>query len=119
MKIEFKKIIAILAILGVFIVFSSSHIGNNEGSGYATVSIYENFSVVNSMIVIAYPDETTEVVDLGPFKYHTDYLQENIKTLTRTLNMMREKGFKVVSTSSSGKINSNKAMRITTIIMEN
>lgn len=119
MNIEYKKFFAILAIVGIFVVFSSSATINNDDSGYATVTMYENFSIVNSMIVIAYPDETTEVVDLGPFKYNADYLQENVNTLTKTLNSMRDKGYKVVSTSSSGKINSNKAMRITTIIMEN
>ncbi|MBU2651677.1 MAG: hypothetical protein KKA81_12135 [Bacteroidetes bacterium] len=86
--------------------------------GYATMNIYENFSIVNSMIVITYPNDSSEVIDLGPFKYNAEYLKENGITITRTLNMMYDNGYRIVSTTASGKINSNKAMRITTIIWE-
>ncbi len=114
-----KSVLAILAIISIIVTFTSFSTVLDDGKGYATLTIYENFSVVNSMIVIVYPNEQTEIVDLGPFKYNKDYLQENAIIVTRTLNMMREKGFTIVNSSSSGKINSNKAMRITTIIMEN
>ena len=115
-----KKMIAgVAGILVIAIaVLGSSFTPADSAAGYATMNIYENFSIVNSMIVITYPDETTEVIDLGPFKYNAEYLQDNGKTVTRALNMMREKGFTIVSAASSGKINSNKAMRITTIILE-
>ncbi len=114
---------ATLTITAVIVIVASAIIGfsfkSPEGqSGYATMNIYENFSIVNSMIVITYPDETTKVVDLGPFKYNAEFLEDNGKTITKTLNMLHNEGYRVLETSSSGKINSNKAMRITTIILE-
>ncbi|MFO8129284.1 MAG: hypothetical protein R6T99_05205 [Bacteroidales bacterium] len=118
---KLSKPLSLALLLAIIAVFTgiTAFSPQDEQKGYATVSIYENFSVVNSMIIITYPDETTEVIDLGPFKYNADYLQDNGKTINTALNSMREKGYRVVSTSSSGKINSNKAMRITTVIMEN
>lgn len=110
-------------VLSLFLIASAvlalSFTAPDEGEGgYATMNIYENFSIVNSMIVITYPDESTEVIDLGPFKYNAEYLQENGKTITRTLNRFYREGYRVITTSSSGKINSSKAMRITTVILE-
>jgi hypothetical protein len=104
--------------LGIMLALTSYKPASVEGEGYATMTVYENFAVVNSKIIITYPDEQTEIVELGPFKYNNDYLTANSITVNKTLNGLREKGYHVVSMTASGKINSNKAMRITTIILE-
>ena len=100
------------------IAFSSFRPAAMDEEGYATMIIYENFSIVNCKIIVTYPDEQTEIVDLGPFKYNEDYLTTNSIVITRTLNDLRKRGYKVISMTASGKINSNKAMRITTIVLE-
>ena len=108
------SIVLIMATL----LFVSFKPGEDADKGYATMRIYENFAIVNSKIIITYPDEQTEIIELQPFKYHDEYLKDNVITITKTLNSLRDKGYRIVSTSSSGKINSNKAMKITTIILE-
>lgn len=109
---------AIAVCAAVIIAFSSFRPGTMDEEGYATMIIYENFSIVNCKIIVTYPDEQTEIVDLGPFKYNEDYLTQNSIVITRTLNDLRKRGYKVISMTASGKINSNKAMRITTIVLE-
>ena len=102
----------------MIISFLSFRPAITDAEGYATMIIYENFAVVNSKIIVTYPDQETEIIDLGPFKYNDDYLISNNKTITKTLNDLRDTGYKVVSMTASGKINSNKAMRITTVLLE-
>jgi hypothetical protein len=83
---------------------------------YATMSIYENYAVVNSKIVITYADDESEVIELGPFKYNDEYMLDNNRTINRAMNLMASRGYTLVTSGSSGKINSSKAMRISTYI---
>ena len=118
MKKRFFIVSGILSIVLVLTLFLTSFSPAAKGdSGYATMVVYENFSIVNSRIIITYPEEDSEVVDLGPFKYNETYLIDVNKTITNTLNDLKGKGYEVVSMTASGKINSNKAMRITPILL--
>jgi len=118
-----KKLIIVSGILVLSMIimlgFSSFKPSPVDNEGYATMIVYENFSIVNSKIIITYPNEETETVDLGPFKYNDSYLIDNNKIITKTLNKLKNEGYEVVTMTASGKINSNKAMRITTILLEN
>ena len=119
MKKRLWAVSGLLAItLSVLLVLTSNRPVSIHDDGYVTMTIYENFAVVNCKIIITYPDEQTEIVELGPFKYNNDYLTANNITVNKTLNELRDKGYKVISMTASGKINSNKAMRITTIILD-
>lgn len=117
-----KKLMIVSGILALSMIimlgFSSFKPSPSDDEGYATMIVYENFAIVNSKIIITYPNEETEIVDLGPFKYNDNYLIDNNKMLTNTLNKLKSDGYKVVTMTASGKINSNKAMRITTILLE-
>jgi hypothetical protein len=90
----------------------------NEERTYATMRIYENFSVVSSKIVITYANEESEIIELGPFKYNDQYMTDNNLVINKAMNSMANKGYRLVSSSSSGKINSNKSMKISTHIFE-
>ena len=90
---------------------------NGDGT-YATMRIYENFSVVSSKIVITYANEESEIIELGPFKYNDQYMTDNNLVINKAMNSMANKGYRLVSSSSSGKINSNKSMKISTYIFE-
>jgi hypothetical protein len=109
---------AIAVCAAIILAFSSFRPADMDEEGYATMIVYENFSIVNCKIIVTYPDEQTEIVDLGPFKYNDDFLINNSIIITRTLNDLKKRGYEVISMTASGKINSNKAMRITTIILE-
>jgi len=117
-----KKLFIVSGLLAssmiIMLIFSSFRPVPASDEGYATMIVYENFSIVNSKLIITYPNEETETIDLGPFKYNDTYLIDNSKIVTKALNNLRGEGFKVVSMTASGKINSNKAMRIMTIILE-
>ena len=91
---------------------------SNEDGTYATMRIYENFSVVSSKIVITYANEESEIIALGPFKYNDQYMTDNNLVINKAMNGMANKGYRLVSSSSSGKINSNKSMKISTYIFE-
>jgi len=90
---------------------------NGDGT-YATMRIYENFSVVSSKIVITYANEESEIIELGPFKYNDQYMTDNNLVINKAMNNMADKGYRLVSSSSSGKVNSNKSMKISTHIFE-
>jgi len=85
---------------------------------YITMRIYENFTVTSSRIIIVYADDKSEMIELAPFKYVDDYLVKNNQVITRTLNKLRKEGYRIVVSSSSGKVSSNRDMMITTYILE-
>ncbi len=118
-----KKLIIVSGIIALSMIimlsFSSFKPSPVDNEGYATMIVYENFAIVNSKIIITYPNEETEIIELGPFKYNDNYLTDNNKVVTKTLNKLKNEGYEVVTMTASGKINSNKAMRITTILLEN
>jgi hypothetical protein len=90
---------------------------NGDGT-YATMRIYENFSVVSSKIVITYANEESEIIELGPFKYNDQYMTDNNLVINKAMNGMANKGYRLVSSNSSGKVNSNKSVKISTYIFE-
>jgi len=116
-----KKMVVVLAFMGLLSVFGilmgfADH--SESGSGkYMIMRVYENFTVTSSKIIINYPDSTFEVIPLEPFKYNDDYLVKNGQILTRTLNKMYDKGYRIVTSIADGKPTSNRSMMITTIIM--
>jgi hypothetical protein len=101
----------------VLVSFRSPEKENTQGE-YITMRIYENFTVTSSRIIIVYADDKSEVIELGPFKYNDDYLVKNNQIITRTLNKLRKDGYKLVISSSGGKVSSNRDMLITTYIFE-
>ena len=114
--LTFITVISISAFLFTLLISFTPE--DNDKGGFATVRIYENFSVVNSKIIISYGNEKNEIIDLGPFKYNDDYLIANNDIINTTLNKLKEKGYKLITSSSSGKITSNKALKVTTFIFE-
>ncbi len=117
-----KKIFYIIATpaiaLSIAWLFLSFRPAPQDTGTYATMRIYENFSVVVSKIVVTYADGETEIIELGPFKYNDEYMKDNNQIMNRAMNMMAEKGYRLVTSSSSGKINSSKAVTISTHIFE-
>lgn len=107
--------VAILLVFGLLTGFVN-HPESNEGK-YLVMRVYENFTVTSSKIVINYPDSTFEVIPLKPFKYNDEYLVSNGQTITRTLNKLNGKGYRLITSTADGKPTSNKTMMITTIIM--
>jgi len=85
---------------------------------YITMRIYENFTVTSSRIIIVYADDKSEIIELDPFKYNDNYLVKNNQVITRTLNKLRKDGYRIVISSASGKVSSNRDMMITTYILE-
>jgi hypothetical protein len=118
-----KRITILFAFSALLIVSSLLFLGftsaSQEGeSTYATLRIYENFSVVNSKIVITYANEESEIIELGPFKYNDEYMKDNNLIITKAMNLMAGEGYRLTTSSSSGKINSTKSMKISTYIFE-
>ncbi len=118
-----KRITILFAFSALLIVSSLLFLGftsaSQEGEGtYATLRIYENFSVVNSKIVITYANEESEIIELGPFKYNDEYMKDNNLLITKAMNLMAGKGYRLTTSSSSGKINSTKSVKISTYIFE-
>ncbi len=118
-----KRITILFAFSALLIVSSLLFLGftsaSQEGEGtYATLRIYENFSVVNSKIVITYANEESEIIELGPFKYNDEYMKDNNLIITKAMNLMAGKGYRLTTSSSSGKINSSKSVKISTYIFE-
>jgi hypothetical protein len=116
----FAFLFVLLIFTGVWITLTSfrTEQPKSETGEYITMRIYENFTVTSSKIVIVYADDKSEVVELEPFKYNDDYLVRNNQVITRTLNKLRKEGYRLIVTSASGKISSNRDMMITTYILE-
>ncbi|MCX6247006.1 MAG: hypothetical protein NTW10_04680 [Bacteroidetes bacterium] len=110
----------ILFLVPVFVVFVSFRTTEKEDQKgeYITMRIYENFTVTSSKIILVYADDKSEIIDLVPFKFNDDYLVKNNQVITRTLNKLRKEGFKIVSSTASGEVTSNRDMMITTFILE-
>ena len=110
---------AFILFLGlIFLVsFRSPEDGNQSGE-YITMRIYENFTVTSSRIVIIYADDKSEIIDLDPFKFNDDYLIKNNQIITQTLNKLKKLGYKIVTSSSNGKVTSSRNMLITTFVLE-
>ncbi|MCX6247771.1 MAG: hypothetical protein NTW10_08570 [Bacteroidetes bacterium] len=107
--------LSVLMVLGILTGFVAQP-GTDNGR-YLVLRVYENFSVTSSKIIVNYPDSTFEVIPLEPFKYNDEYLVRNGRTLARTLNMLSDKGYRIVTSIADGKPTSNRSMMITTIIM--
>jgi hypothetical protein len=114
-----RVLLPLLFLSGIIILvsFRSPENENTQGE-YITMRIYENFTVTSSRIIIVYADDKSEVIELGPFKYNDDYLVKNNQVITRTLNKLRKDGYRLVISSSGGKVSSNRDMLITTYIFE-
>lgn len=117
-----KMIIRCGGILLLFILITTAlaftPAGEPEKGSYLTMRIYENFSVTSSRIIINYPDSTSEVIPIEPFKFNDDYLIRNGNLITKTLNRLKKRGYHVVTSVSDGKPTSSRNLMITTIIME-
>jgi len=81
--------------------------------------IYENFSETSSKIILVYANDSSEIVDLVPFKFNDDWLVKNNQIITRTLNKLRHSGYRIVASNSNGKVTSSRNMLITTFVLEN
>jgi hypothetical protein len=106
-----------IVIMLAFFFLSFRPASQDEGT-YATMRVYENFSVVVSKIVVTYADGQTEIIELGPFKYNDEFMKDNNQIMNRAMNMMADKGYRLVTSSSSGKINSSKSVTVSTHIFE-
>jgi len=110
-----------LAATALSLIFGlASFKGNQDkdGNAYITMRIYENFTVTSSKIIIVYADSTHEIVNLAPFKFVDDYLVQNDVIINNTLNRLRNHGYKIVTSTSNGKVTSSRDMLITTFILE-
>jgi hypothetical protein len=117
-KHRFLYLILILFLGIVFLTSFRSPEKDGQQGEYITMRIYENFTVTSSRIIIVYADDKSEIIELAPFKYVDDYLVKNNQVITRTLNKLRKEGFRIVISSASGKVSSNRDMMITTYILE-
>jgi len=106
----------ILSLLCVFASFKGKQ--EDAESRYITMRIYENFTVTSSKIIIIYADSTNEIIDLEPFKFNDEYLVQNNIIINKTLNKLRNSGYKIVTSTSNGKVTSSRNMLITTFILE-
>ena len=109
--------ILVLTIVALFGSFRSSGQQGSTGE-YITMRVYENFTVTSSKIVIVYADDKSELIDLVPFKFNDDFLVKNNQILTRTLNKLRGLGYRIVTSTSNGKVTSSRNMLITTFVLE-
>jgi len=118
------KILPFLTILlgfpGIMMMLTSFRADQAENKAweYITMRIYENFTVTSSKIIIVYADEKSEVIELEPFKYNDNYLVKNNQVITRTLNKLHKEGYRLLVSSASGKVTSNRDMMITTYVLE-
>jgi len=117
-KHHFLYLILLLLSGIVFLVSFRSPEKDSQQGEYITMRIYENFTVTSSRIIIVYADDKSEIIELAPFKYMDEYLVKNNQVITRTLNKLRKEGFRIVISSASGKVSSNRDMMITTYILE-
>ena len=112
-------IFPLILFLGLLLLvsFQPSDIDNQSGE-YISMRIYENFTTTSSRIVIVYADDKSEIIDLAPFKFNDDYLVKNNQVITQTLNKLKKSGYKIVTSTSNGKVTSSRNMLITTFILE-
>ena len=115
--IAFALIILVLPAVILFGSFSASRQGEPYGE-YITMRVYENFTVTSSRIVIVYANDSSELVELVPFKFNDDFLVKNNQILTRTLNKLRGQGYRIVTSTSNGKVTSSRNMLIITFVLE-
>lgn len=110
-KIGYLSIIGALLFAVVLFSFVSKDNEKND-NGYIVLDVYEVSAYDDKGIHIHYDDHT----DFIPFRdMKKEFHDDNGELLVRTLNDLREKGYKVVNTSS-GK--SQKSGLITKIFME-
>ena len=110
---------AVILLLGLLLLVSFRSLEDGKLPGeYISMRIYENFTVTSSRIVIVYADDTSEIIDLAPFKFNDDYLVKNNQIITQTLNKLKKQGYKIVTSTSNGILTSSRNMLITTFILE-
>lgn len=109
-KLGYLSIAGVLLLAVVLFSFISKE-NKDEKDGYIILDVYEVPTYDNKGIHIHYDDHT----DVIPFKeFKQEFHDENGELLVKTLNDLRDKGYKIRSTST-GKAQSG---MISKIIME-
>ncbi|MCX6244792.1 MAG: hypothetical protein NTU98_08810 [Bacteroidetes bacterium] len=115
--ISLALLILVFPVVALFGSFRSTDQPGTQGE-YITMRVYENFTVTSSRIVIVYANDSSELIELVPFKFNDDFLVKNNQILTRTLNKLRGQGYRIVTSASNGKVTSSRNMLITTFVLE-
>jgi len=115
------SIFAIVAIASVSVIFLFSGKPaetDKLASEYAVLRLYENASDISSQVLVSYGDGKHESVQLWGYRDMDQDLKENSDTLIYFLNKLESQGFRLVTSSSAGKLNTNNDMMVTTMIFQ-
>ncbi len=100
-----NRFIFLLALSIVFVFFSEKSFAQG---GYATMRVFDcNRSIgmgtgyISAKIFIIYEDGVTEEIELLPYTQKNEI--ENLKTVNRTINTLKEKGYFLITQYTTGE----------------
>lgn len=98
-----KKLFAV-----ILLFFAVSFSFAQKSGGYATMRVFDNNKAaglgagyINASIFIVYEDGTTEDVSLLPYSAKNEI--ENLKTINKLINQMKNKGYFLISQYTTGE----------------
>lgn len=105
---NWKKIIVFFVVIVCLNGLKANFQNGGDKSGYCQMRVFDcNKSVglgsmyVNSSIIIAYENGEVETIALKNFSESTE--SDNLKIVVETLNKLKQKGYLLMSTSTTGE----------------
>jgi len=105
----------------LFLTFTSSVVlaQSENNSDYAMIRVYQFWKNFDSYVIASYPDGTTTETKLPHgLKVKGKNLQENDIQILKCINEVKEKGYRMISTSGSSSDGLVLNFTITTFIFE-